>query len=139
MIPGWSQTAAQFKHQIEGLSNRYRVIALDMRGYGESEKPTHGYRIHRLSNDVNEFLVANNLSNMTLGADRVHDMIRQSRVPRIVLIVLALFAAAEAPAQSGWERVEGGPGTTCALGSPFYFWVHRGPSRVATLAPQQLE
>lgn len=22
MIPGWSQTAAQFKHQIEGLSDR---------------------------------------------------------------------------------------------------------------------
>src|SRR5262245_57090454 len=63
MIRGWSQTAAQFKAQIEGLSDRYRVIALDMRGHGESEKPTHGYRIHRLSKDVYDFLAANNLSN----------------------------------------------------------------------------
>src|SRR5205814_8790522 len=26
MIPGWSQSAAQFKHQLSGLSDRYRVI-----------------------------------------------------------------------------------------------------------------
>jgi pimeloyl-ACP methyl ester carboxylesterase len=67
MIPGWSQTAAQFKHQIEGLSGKYRVIAIDMRGHGDSEKPTHGYRIHRLAKDVNEFLVANNLNNVTIA------------------------------------------------------------------------
>ena len=67
MIPGWSQTAAQFKHQIDGLSDRYRVIALDMRGHGESDKPTHGYRIHRLSKDVHEFLAANQLTDVTLA------------------------------------------------------------------------
>jgi non-heme chloroperoxidase len=67
MIPGWSQTAAQFKHQIQGLSDRYHVYALDMRGHGESSKPTHGYRIHRLSKDVHEFLVAKNLTGVTLA------------------------------------------------------------------------
>jgi len=67
LIPGWSQTAAQFKHQIEGLSDRYHVYALDMRGHGDSSKPTHGYRIHRLSADVHEFLVAKNLSGVVLG------------------------------------------------------------------------
>ena len=45
MVPGWSQTAEQFKHQLEGLSDKYRVIALDMRGHGDSDKPTFGYRI----------------------------------------------------------------------------------------------
>ena len=67
MIPGWSQTAAQFRHQVEGLSDKYRVIALDMRGHGESDKPTHGYRIHRLSKDVHEYLTANNLTGVTLA------------------------------------------------------------------------
>jgi pimeloyl-ACP methyl ester carboxylesterase len=67
LIPGWSQTAAQFKHQLSGLSDRYRVIALDMRGHGESSKVDHGYRIHRLSKDVNEFLAANKLTGVTLG------------------------------------------------------------------------
>jgi non-heme chloroperoxidase len=67
MIPGWSQTAAQFRDQISGLSDRYRVIAIDMRGHGESDKPAHGYRIQRLSEDVHEFLTANGLTNVTLA------------------------------------------------------------------------
>ena len=54
MIPGWSQTAAQFRAQLAGLSDRYRVIAIDMRGHGESDKPDHGYRIQRLSADVHD-------------------------------------------------------------------------------------
>lgn len=67
MIPGWSQSAAQFKHQLSGLSDKYRVIAIDMRGHGESDKPTYGYRIHRLSADVHEFLAAKSLSNVVLA------------------------------------------------------------------------
>jgi pimeloyl-ACP methyl ester carboxylesterase len=56
LVPGWSQTAAQFRHQLEGLSDRYRVIALDMRGHGDSDKPAHGYRIQRLAKDVHDAL-----------------------------------------------------------------------------------
>src|SRR5262245_25578862 len=48
-VPGWSQTAAQFKGQVDGLSESYRVIAVDMRGHGESDKPDHGYTIQRLA------------------------------------------------------------------------------------------
>ena len=67
MIPGWSQTAAQFKHQLTGLSSKYHVIAIDMRGHGESDKPNHGYRIHRLSADVHEFLIAKNLKDVNIA------------------------------------------------------------------------
>jgi len=67
MIPGWSQSAVQFKHQLSGLSDKYRVIALDMRGHGDSDKPNHGYRIQRLSKDVHEFLTVNNLTDVTLA------------------------------------------------------------------------
>jgi non-heme chloroperoxidase len=49
LIPGWSQTAAMYRHQLDGSHQSYRVIALDMRGHGESDKPTHGYRIARLA------------------------------------------------------------------------------------------
>jgi pimeloyl-ACP methyl ester carboxylesterase len=65
-IPGWSQTAAQFKHQLSGLSDHYRVIAVDMRGHGESDKPDNGYTIQRLAKDVQELLVARNLTDVTL-------------------------------------------------------------------------
>ena len=56
MIPGWSQSAMEFKYQLTGLSDKYHVYALDMRGHGESAKPNHGYRIQRLSADVHDFL-----------------------------------------------------------------------------------
>jgi len=68
MIPGWSQTAAQFKHQIEGLSGRYRVIALDMRGHGDSDKPGHGYRISRFAKDLHDALAALGLTEINLLA-----------------------------------------------------------------------
>ena len=100
MIPGWSQTAAQFKHQIAGLSDKYRVIAIDMRGHGESDKPNYGYRIQRLSADVHEFLVAKGLKNVTLaghsmgcsviwgywelyGSDRLSKLILIDQMPMI--------------------------------------------------------
>ena len=67
MIPGWSQSAMEFKYQLTGLSDKYHVYALDMRGHGESAKPNHGYRIQRLSADVHDFLVANNLGGVTLA------------------------------------------------------------------------
>jgi len=66
MIPGWSQAAEQFKFQIEGLSDRYRVIAIDMRGHGDSDKPAHGYRIQRLAKDVWDALRALDVSDATM-------------------------------------------------------------------------
>jgi non-heme chloroperoxidase len=65
-IPGWSQTAAQWKHQLSGLSDKYRVVAVDMRGHGESDKPDNGYTIQRLAKDVQDLLVARNLTDVTL-------------------------------------------------------------------------
>lgn len=67
LVPGWSQTAAMFKAQLEGLSDRYRVIAVDMRGHGDSGKPAHGYRIARLARDLHQFLVALDLERVALG------------------------------------------------------------------------
>ena len=40
MLHGWGQTQAMFRHQVEGLARR--VVTLDQRGHGVSEKPHHG-------------------------------------------------------------------------------------------------
>ena len=66
MIPGWSQPATQFKYQLAGLHDRYRLIALDMRGHGESEKPAFGYKIARLAKDLHEVLGALDLHEVVL-------------------------------------------------------------------------
>ena len=67
MIPGWSQTAATYKHQLAGLGRHYRVIALDMRGHGESDKPAFGYRLARLAVDTHDALVALDLRQVVLA------------------------------------------------------------------------
>ena len=74
LVHGFSQSAEQFKFQIEGLRDRYRVIALDLRGHGESEKPNFGLKIHRLAEDLREALVATN-------AEVVRQALSQRSVP----------------------------------------------------------
>ncbi|MCG8350643.1 MAG: alpha/beta hydrolase [Chloroflexales bacterium] len=66
MIPGWAQTAEQFKHQISAFSDRCRVIALDMRGHGESAKSESGYRISRLAKDLYDALDELDLQDVVL-------------------------------------------------------------------------
>ena len=66
LIHGWSQCAEMFKKNIPALSKDYRVIALDLRGHGDSEKPTHGYRISRLAKDVYEFVAKLELQKVNL-------------------------------------------------------------------------
>jgi pimeloyl-ACP methyl ester carboxylesterase len=56
MLHGWGQTQRMFHHQVRGLSPAHRVITLDQRGHGVSDKPHHGYRIARLAHDVLELL-----------------------------------------------------------------------------------
>eukprot|EP01134_Creolimax_fragrantissima_P003687 CFRG3687T1 len=68
MLPGWSQTAAMFGHQLYGLPKQSDVhcIAMDLRGHGESDKVKYGHRISRLAMDLREFIVERNLSDVTL-------------------------------------------------------------------------
>ena len=67
LVPGWSQTAAMFAPQLEGLSDAFRVIAVDMRGHGDSDKPDHGYRISRLAADLHELMQGLELEEVALG------------------------------------------------------------------------
>ncbi len=67
LIPGWSQTAAMFADQLSGLSAQNRVIAVDMRGHGDSSKPAAGYRMAQLAEDTHEFLTALSLERVVIG------------------------------------------------------------------------
>lgn len=67
LVPGWSQTAAMFRFQLEGLAGSFRVIALDMRGHGQSDKPSYGYRIARLAADLRDALATLGHSGVVLA------------------------------------------------------------------------
>ena len=58
MLHGWDQSARAFCRNVPVLSQKYQVVTVDFRGHGESEKPSHGYRISRLAMDVHQLLEA---------------------------------------------------------------------------------
>jgi len=66
LIPGWSQSAAEFSRQIEDLSSVATVYQLDMRGHGQSDKPVHGYRISRLATDLYDAITGLGLKSVDL-------------------------------------------------------------------------
>lgn len=57
LVHGWNQTAALFDRQIDALSESFRVLALDLRGHGDSEAPDHGYRMSRHAMDLRTLIL----------------------------------------------------------------------------------
>ncbi|MBT3626700.1 MAG: alpha/beta hydrolase [Rhodospirillaceae bacterium] len=94
MLPGWSQSAAEFKYQIAKFVEHRRVIALDQRGHGESDKPAGGYRIARLAADLREVLIALDLSDVDLLGHSMGcsvswsylDLFGPERLSRLILV-----------------------------------------------------
>lgn len=56
LVHGWSQSAAMFHHQMDGLAPQFQVVAADVRGHGESPEPKGGLRMSRLAKDLDELI-----------------------------------------------------------------------------------
>lgn len=65
-IPGWTMPADIWEPQIFGLSKNYRVIALDPRSQGDSEKTTEGNFSDRRAQDIRELIEHLQLSPVVL-------------------------------------------------------------------------
>ena len=66
MIAGWACSHRFFDKNIPDLAGTCRVIALDMRAHGDSEKVTWGHRIARYAKDVRDVIEALNLKDVIL-------------------------------------------------------------------------
>ncbi|MFK4586597.1 haloacetate dehalogenase [Bradyrhizobium diazoefficiens] len=64
LLHGFPETSFAWRFQIPALAPHYRVIAPDLRGYGETDKPPNGYDKRTMANDIVELL-------KTLGVGRV--------------------------------------------------------------------
>ena len=66
-LHGFPELAVSWRDQLEGLADRYRVVAPDMRGYGGTDAPARvrDYAVDVLVRDVVELIDA-------LGVDKVH-------------------------------------------------------------------
>lgn len=110
LIPGWSQTAAMFKHQIEGLSARYRVFAMDLRGHGDSSNIETGYSIDRLTLDTRQIIESFDLHDLTLLGHSMGNQILWNYWRKYGADRLRSFVIAEQPASlvysPSWPKEE---------------------------------
>lgn len=67
LIHGWPLSSASWRDQIPALHEAgYRVVAYDRRGFGQSDKPRHGYGYDMLAEDLDGVLSELNLHDVTL-------------------------------------------------------------------------
>lgn len=64
---GWAMDGSWWRYQLP-LSSRYRIVILDPRAQGESEKVTRGLRLGRQAQDLRELLDRLELEDVTLVA-----------------------------------------------------------------------
>lgn len=82
LIHGISMSRRYFHRQIGPLSMRHRVIAVDLRGHGDSEKTESGHTVPQYARDIKQFIDALGLDQPVLlgwsmGVFVVFDYIRQ--------------------------------------------------------------
>ncbi len=65
-IHGWPSSHAMWEYQLAELPKKYRCIAYDRRGFGNSDKPWNGYDYDTLADDLNAIIETLNLSEVTL-------------------------------------------------------------------------
>lgn len=71
LLHGFPETNFAWRYQIPVLAEHYRVIAPDLRGYGETDKPAGGYDKRNMARDLRELLRALGIEKIALvGHDR---------------------------------------------------------------------
>lgn len=97
-IHGWPVNHNMFEYQfIELPKHGYRCIGINLRGFGNSDKPWEGYNYDTMSDDIKAVLDTLNLQKATLvgfsmgGAIAIHYMARhnQDHVAKLVLLAAA--------------------------------------------------
>ncbi|MFD8073427.1 alpha/beta fold hydrolase [Streptomyces sp. NPDC059718] len=94
LLPGFSQTAAEFRKQTDAFAASHRVLAVDLRGHGLSDKPAYGYRVARFAADLRDLLVGLDLWDVAVLAHSLActviwsywDLYGGDRISRLVLV-----------------------------------------------------
>jgi len=67
LLHGWPQTWYAWRHVIDALAPRFRVIAPDLRGLGDSSRPAGGYDKATIANDVVRLLDRLHVTNFNVA------------------------------------------------------------------------
>ncbi|KRL79295.1 alpha/beta fold hydrolase [Secundilactobacillus paracollinoides] len=111
---GYGCTSRYFKNNIPELSKHFRVIAVDLRGQGHSNKATKGPRVSRLATDIHELLISLNLTNVTylgwsMGASVgwcYWDLFGSDRLAKFIFVDEPALAAADPDNPTGAMSID---------------------------------
>lgn len=71
LLHGWPQTGHMWRKVMPALAERFTVVAPDLRGYGDSDRPASGYDKRTMAADVADLIGALDLGPVVLvGHDR---------------------------------------------------------------------
>ena len=114
LVPGWSTSLRWWHKQLDGLADGHRVISMDPRGHGDSEKVEHGHRLARHAADIDDMLRARGVSEVTLVGWSLaanvllsyNELFHGDRVARMVYIEASPYAKNQPDIpleQPGWD------------------------------------
>ena len=93
LLHGYSDSRFSFSSLLPKLPSKYLVYALDLRGHGESGKPSSGYGMAGLAADVLGFMDAKGIARATIVGHSMGSFVAQQlgiiapdRVSRLVLL-----------------------------------------------------
>jgi len=67
LLHGWCMSSAVWCRQLEGLSDSFRVITLDLPGHGQSTAPTGGFHVKGCASDLAGFFESLELQDALLA------------------------------------------------------------------------
>ncbi|MGH8778174.1 alpha/beta fold hydrolase [Paraburkholderia sp.] len=78
LLPSWPQTWWEFSRVLPQLAERYRVLAIDFRGMGGSDKPDGGYDKKTMASDIRALVSQLGLGTVNIAGNDVGSMVAYS-------------------------------------------------------------
>lgn len=109
MVHGWPLSHKIFEYQIQPLINRgYRVVLIDLRGFGHSDAPSCGYSYDQMAEDIYQVVCSLKLTQFTLAGFSMGGavILRYMRIYKGFGVKRLILLAAAAPS---WTQRPGYP------------------------------
>jgi pimeloyl-ACP methyl ester carboxylesterase len=117
-VPGWCCDHTAFQPQFDHFAREHAVTALDLRGVGLSDRPSEGYSIPALADDVAEFCAALRIGTPVVVGHSLGGMIAVELAGRYAALPSALVLVDPGPIDPRPETVEFFSGFAAGLEGP---------------------
>ncbi len=93
LIHGQLSDLTSWRYQVDSFAEHYRVITVDLKGFGKSTKPRKEYRVHSHADDLKELLQLLNISQTHVCGLSMGGMVAEVLVLKYPQLVKGLVLA----------------------------------------------